>query len=157
MRGPELTAIVEPFLATDAFGFGARVSVGFAFGAIFAMEDEASAVALTESLRGQLDMVLQSPMISLLPIGPALRRININHTGNDVNIAVELTQERVDELMTLAERAGVMGGGATGGAPARPTPAQLFGPGGPLQPRPIPTPGAPSGEAPSAPAPVAAE
>jgi hypothetical protein len=127
-RGEEIARIAEPFFATRAVGLGARVSVGLGVGALFAMRDGDAAELLTRSLRDDLDALVNQPVISMTPIGPALRRININRSGNDVNVAFDLQQERVENLFALAERFG--GGAGNSGAgrpPAPPTPGPAAG------------------------------
>ncbi|MCA9575492.1 MAG: hypothetical protein H6726_25830 [Sandaracinaceae bacterium] len=121
-RGEDVARMAEPFLATRAIGLGARVSVGLAVGALFNMRDSEAAEVLTRSLREELDMLMNQPIISMSPIGPALRRVNVNQVGTDVNIAFDLQQERVENLFSLAER---FGGAASGGAPG-----PMHGPGG---------------------------
>lgn len=161
-QGAEIARVAEPFFATKAIGLGARVSVGLAIGALFNMRDAASAEVLTRALRSELETLIAQPIISMSPIGPALRRINVNQSGTDVNIAFDLQQDRVENLFALADRFGVTGGGAgappggPGGMPQPPGP--LVGPSGtfspatptPAQPVTPPSP-APSNGAPAAP------
>lgn len=163
-QGEEIARVAEPFFATKAIGLGARVSVGLAIGALFNMRDAASAEVLTRALRSELETLIAQPIISMSPIGPALRRINVNQSGTDVNIAFDLQQDRVENLFALADRFGVTGGGA-GAPPGGPAgmpqpPGPLVGPSGTFSPAtPTPTPAppvtppspAPSNGAPAAP------
>ncbi len=150
-QGAEIARIAEPFFATKAIGLGARVSVGLAIGALFNMRDAEAAELLTRSLRTELDGLVQNPMISISPIGPALRRVNVNQAGNDVNIAFDLQQDRVENLFSLAESFGVTGGAPPpppGAPPGLPPGVQLISP-GTLPPPAAPEPGT------AAPAPAA--
>ena len=154
-RGEDVARMAEPFFATKAIGLGARVSVGLAIGALFSMRDAESAEILTRTLRAELETLMAQPIINMSPIGPALRRINVNQSGVDVNIAFDLQQERVENLFSLAERFGVTGGGP--GAPP-PPPGPLVGPGGtfsPTSPTPPASLPAPSAD-PAAPSPAGA-
>ncbi|MCB9627897.1 MAG: hypothetical protein H6725_11035 [Sandaracinaceae bacterium] len=151
-QGEEIARIAEPFMATRAIGLGARVSVGLAVGALFSMRDGEAAELLTRTLRDELETLTAQPIISMSPIGPALRRINVNQSGNDVNVAFDLQQDRVENLFALAERFGGPGAGAgrPPGAPpgAPPAPGPLVGPSGTFTP-PLATPDEPA--APAAP------
>lgn len=153
-RGEDVARMAEPFFATKAIGLGARVSVGLAIGALFSMRDAESAEILTRTLRAELETLMAQPIINMSPIGPALRRINVNQAGVDVNIAFDLQQERVENLFGLAERFGVTGGGP--GAPP-PAPGPLVGPGGtfaPASPSPSAPPAAPATPAAPTPSPA---
>lgn len=105
----------------EQVGFGARVSRGFAFGALLRMHDDDAAETVAAHLRGLVEQALARPLVSLSPLGPALRRVNLVAEGQEVNIAGEYDDEQVARLFELAGQLGDLQD-ALGGRRAAPPP-----------------------------------
>lgn len=103
----------------EQVGFGARVSRGLAFGALLRMRDVAAAERVAAHLRGLVEQALARPLVSLSPLGPALRRLNLVAEGSEVNVAAEYDDEQVARLFELAAQLGGLRDALEGGPAER--------------------------------------
>lgn len=133
-QAPERSEEANALLGTQAVAFGARVSRGLSIGVVAVMETGDHAQGLTSLLQSSLDQLMQHPLVAMSPLGGALRRFRITQRGSDVNLAFDLTQERMERLFSLVDSmrglTGAAQGAAGGALPGIPAGLQQFVPPG---------------------------
>lgn len=126
LGGSDRAAMVTRTLdGLRAIGLGFRVSSGLGFGGMLNFANATQARGLATTLRTQLDTLKNNIMVSLTPVGPIVRTVQVEHRDTDVVITLDIPQERLDRLLEFADSLG--GGGApipsTIPRPSMPAPA----------------------------------
>ena len=86
-----------------ALGAGVRVTRGFGAGVALEMRSAEQARAAEAAVRGEIERVLDQPLIALSPLAPALRRIDFETEDEELVLTVELSPSQVDDLVELGE------------------------------------------------------
>ena len=136
--GERVAMITLAFSGLRSVGLGLRLSGGLGFGGMLVLENAERARTLSTLLTSQIETLKNNMMVSLTPLGPIVRSVEVEHRGTDVVITLNVPQERLDRLMAFADSLGGAPGAAPGAAPGqRP-------PGMPPGVAPAPTPAAPA-------------
>lgn len=120
----------------QSFAAGVRVQRGLGFAIVLNVGDFASATQLVAALEARMLPLLQNPLISMSPAGPALRRVHIQAQLQDVMIAADIREDRLVQLIALGRGMyqGIMPTMFGGGAPFPPGQAPSRQPAAPTPP-----------------------
>jgi hypothetical protein len=99
--GADEAGFLAPFASTTTVAAGARVRRGLGLSAILVLGSAADATAAAEAVRSRIERIAAIPIVALSPVGPTLRRIQVDHQGERVVVAIDLTDEQVRRLLAL--------------------------------------------------------
>ena len=85
-------------------GIGARVSTGLGLGARLVFDSSQHASELAGKVREKLDALKDNLFLSITPIGGLVRRVQLEATGTDVVITLDVPQEVLDRILQFGDR-----------------------------------------------------
>lgn len=98
----------------DAVAVGARLRRGLSASLRLVMDDNAAAAEVAEAMEGAVEGILDAPLVGFTPVAGALRRVEVRAEGTTVLVAFDWDEDRVDELLDMADemedRPGGLGG-----------------------------------------------
>lgn len=92
---------LDALASVRAFGLGVTLRRGLSLGANVETGSVADAAALEREIATRIDAELSDPMARFSVIGAALRRLRVEAQRADVVIALELTNDQIDEILGL--------------------------------------------------------
>jgi hypothetical protein len=120
LLGAERANVLVPHLTElRTLGFGARVSRGLGMTLVAVTSSEEAATELSTKAREALGRLTSNPLVAISPAGAVLANLETNAAGNEVTIALDITEERLERIMGFADR---MVERLSGGASPSPTP-----------------------------------